>query len=294
MKKQNESMTRNYHISSSTFESSLQIETLRGLSSCFKAIGREFVVIGAASRDILRLYLEAGAPARKTKDLDIAIAVETWSDFFVISDALQARGFRKDPDIKQRFYYTGCKDAEYEVDVVPFGGVEKPDENIYWPPEESPRMSVKGFSSVLKDSMTVNVDGEFEFKIPSVPAFFVTKFDAWIDRHLLNNKDAKDMSYILGNYYIHEITEGHHLEVCDILGDDFNPYVAGAYMLAKEIARLLDKGEVESYYNDIRAELDLGERSRLLVDCVQGDTNFDMVKRAWEIMTEVFKETCGI
>ena len=287
-------MTRNYHISSSAFESSLQVETLRSLSSCFKAIEREFVVIGAASRDILRLYLEAGAPARKTKDLDIAIAVETWSDFFVISEALQARGFRKDPNIKQRFYYTGCKEAEYEVDVVPFGGVEKPDENIYWPPEESPRMSVKGFSSVLKDCMTVNVNGEFEFRIPSVPAFFVTKFDAWMDRHLLNNKDAKDMSYILGNYYYHEITEGHHVEVCDILGDDFDPYVAGAYMLAKDIAELLDRDEVESYYKDIRAELDLGERSRLLVDCVQGDADFDMVKSAWEIMAEVFKGNCGI
>ncbi len=287
-------MTRNYPISSSAFESTLQVETLRGLSSCFKAIGREFVVIGAASRDILRLYLEASVPARKTKDLDIAIAVETWSDFFVISEALQMRGFRKDPVIKQRFYYTGCKEAEYEVDVVPFGGVEKSDENIYWPPEESPRMSVKGFSSVLKDCMTVDVDGEFEFRIPSVPAFFVTKFDAWMDRHLLNNKDARDMSYILDNYYIHEITEGHHLEVCDILGDSLDPYVAGAYMLAKDIAELLDRNEVESCYRDIRAELDLGERSRLLVDCVLDNADFDTVKKAWEIIAEVFREACGI
>ncbi len=65
----------------------------------------------------------------------------------MLHSALQARGFRKDPNIKQRFYYTGCKEAEYEVDVVPFGGVEKPDENIYWPPEESPRMSMESSSS---------------------------------------------------------------------------------------------------------------------------------------------------
>lgn len=65
-------------------------------------------------------------------------------------------------------------------------------------------------------------------------------------------------------------------------------------MLAKDIAELLDRDEVESYYKDIRAELDLGERSRLLVDCVQGDADFNIVKSAWEIMAEVFKGNCGI
>lgn len=82
--------------------------------------------------------------------------------------------------------------------------------------------------------MDVIVDNEFSFKIPSAPAFFVLKFDAWLDRHLLNDKDVKDMSFILANYYLHEITSPAHLEVLDVLPEPFEPFVAGAYMIAKD------------------------------------------------------------
>lgn len=72
-------------------------------------------------------------------------------------------------------------------------------------------MSVRGFASVLKDCVDVVVDGSFSFKIPSAPAFFVLKFDAWLDRHNLNDKDAQDMSFILSNYYLHDVMQQHGL-----------------------------------------------------------------------------------
>lgn len=65
----------NYPISSDTFANPLLVALLRELASCFNDAEKEFFVIGAAARDILRLYLEAEPSPRHTRDLDIAIAV---------------------------------------------------------------------------------------------------------------------------------------------------------------------------------------------------------------------------
>ena len=278
-----------YPISSNTIATPLLVDLLSVLSSCFNKAGNDFFVIGAASRDILRLYLEAEPSPRRTRDLDIAIAVDSWDDFYEISEMLIQNGFRKDGHMKQRFYFGAEKGADYELDVVPFGGVTAPGEKIYWPPEESPMMSVKGFASVLKDCVDVVVDNAFSFKIPSAPAFFVLKFDAWLDRHLLNDKDAKDMSFILANYYLHEITSPAHLEVLDVLPDPFEPFVAGAYMIAKDIIPLLGKDVLHSYVSDIEDELARGEQSQLLTQSMGPEYGYDIVRDAWTVIANVFK-----
>lgn len=278
-----------YPISSNTIANPLLVDLLSVLSSCFNKAGNDFFVIGAASRDILRLYLEAEPSPRRTRDLDIAIAVDSWDDFYEISEMLIQNGFRKDSHMKQRFYFGAEKGADYELDVVPFGGVTAPGEKIYWPPEESPMMSVKGFASVLKDCVDVVVDNAFSFKIPSAPAFFVLKFDAWLDRHLLNDKDAKDMSFILANYYLHEITSPAHLEVLDVLPDPFEPFVAGAYMIAKDIIPLLGKDVLHSYVSDIEDELARGEQSQLLTQSMGPEYGYDIVRDAWTLIANVFK-----
>ena len=278
-----------YPISSNTIANPLLVDLLSVLSSCFNKAGNDFFVIGAASRDILRLYLEAEPSPRRTRDLDIAIAVDSWDDFYEISEMLIQNGFRKDSHMKQRFYFGAEKGADYELDVVPFGGVTAPGEKIYWPPEESPMMSVKGFASVLKDCVDVVVDNAFSFKIPSAPAFFVLKFDAWLDRHLLNDKDAKDMSFILANYYLHEITSPAHLEVPDVLPDSFEPFVAGAYMIAKDIIPLLGKDVLHSYVSDIEDELARGEQSQLLTQSMGPEYGYDIVRDAWTMIANVFK-----
>ena len=278
-----------YPISSNTIANPLLVDLLSVLSSCFNKAGNDFFVIGAASRDILRLYLEAEPSPRRTRDLDIAIAIDSWDDFYEISEMLIQNGFRKDSHMKQRFYFGAEKGADYELDVVPFGGVTAPGEKIYWPPEESPMMSVKGFASVLKDCVDVVVDNAFSFKIPSAPAFFVLKFDAWLDRHLLNDKDAKDMSFILANYYLHEITSPAHLEVLDVLPDPFEPFVAGAYMIAKDIIPLLGQDVLHSYVSDIEDELARGEQSQLLTQSMGPEYGYDIVRDAWTMIANVFK-----
>ena len=174
---------KDLHIQSNQFELPQQFETLNKLCQCFK--DQEFFVIGATARDMLSIALDIDLSTRTTRDLDISIAVESWDSFMKIQELLISSGFEKDNVRKQRFYY-----KDFELDVVPFGKLSEDGAKIYWPPEASPEMTVRGFESVLKECVNVKVDdAAIEFKIPTTAGLFVTKLDAWIDRGLEKDND---------------------------------------------------------------------------------------------------------
>ena len=166
---------KDLHIRSSQFELPQQYDTLKALCRCLrKGINREFFVIGATARDLLSVAMKVNTSKRTTKDLDICIAVESWDCFMEIQQKLMEVGFDKDPVRKQRFYY-----GDFELDVVPFGGLSDDGEKIYWPPEASPEMTVRGFESVLRECVKVVVDdGGIDFLIPTIAGLFITKLDA--------------------------------------------------------------------------------------------------------------------
>ncbi len=140
---------------------------------------------------------------------------------------------------------------DYEVDIVPYGAVAKADDNIYWPPEETIAMSVKGFDEVLKEAVTVCVNNEFEIRIASLHGLFLLKLNAWLDRNIGTNKDAEDMWYIVDNYYFANEERGVHPEVYEL--DDFDLTVGGAYWMAHDIADILGQDQL-LYYRDILAK----------------------------------------
>lgn len=188
-------------ITSEKIANPLLVELLRKLTDSFNRMGREFYVIGATARDIIIRQLIGTTSGRKTKDLDIAIAIPDWSVFDEIKKRLVTDGFQKSQHMHQRFYY-----GEYELDIVPYG-VAKEDDNIYWPPEEEIAMSVKGFDEVLSKSIAVNIDDEFDIKIASLHGLFLLKFNAWLDRNIETSKDAEDMSFVSVSamlVYIHQ------------------------------------------------------------------------------------------
>lgn len=193
-------------ITSDKIANPLLVETLRKLTDSFNHIGREFYVIGATARDIIIRQLDT-ASGRKTRDLDVAIAIPDWSVFEEIKERLISDGFTKSKHMHQRFYY-----REYELDIVPFG-VAKEDDNIYWPPEEDIAMSVKGFNEALSECITVNIDDEFDIKIASLHGLFILKLNAWLDRNIKTSKDAEDMSFILSNYFNANINSSFKIKI---------------------------------------------------------------------------------
>lgn len=274
----------NLKITSDNIANPLLVELLKTLTVCFNRMDREFYVIGATARDIIMLQLIGTTAARKTKDLDIAIAIPDWDAFEEVKSALLSYGFTKSKHMHQRFFY-----GEYELDVVPYG-VSKEDDYIYWPPEEEIAMSVKGFSEVLSEAITINIDDEFDIKIASLHGLFLLKFNAWLERNLRTDKDAEDMSFILSNYFIANVNRNIHEEVYN--WEKFDEYVVGAYWLAHDLLHLLTKEQITYYKRCIEKELDKDDESRLFNQIIEHShgLTFETVKESWQTIANVFQK----
>jgi len=133
------------NISSENLNNPLLKELLKKLTGYFQSIGSDFYVIGATARDIILSVIHNQTSARRTADLDIAIAIKDWDKFEQISKGLcEIDGFQKSSKQKHLFLYKHI----FKLDIIPFGEVAKADNNIYWPPKEEIAMSVVGFIEV--------------------------------------------------------------------------------------------------------------------------------------------------
>ena len=274
-------------ISSEKIGNPLLIELLRKLTDSFGRMDREFYVIGATARDIIVQQLLDTASTRRTKDLDIAIAIPDWDAFEQIKERLVADGFKKSNDMYQRFYY-----GAYEVDIVPYGVVAKEDDNIYWPPEEVVAMSVKGFDEVLSEAITVSIDDKFKVKIASLHGLFLLKLNAWLDRNAKTSKDAEDMSFILSNYFMANLDREIHQEVYD--WENFDEYIVGGYWLAHDLVTLLNVNQLNYYKEVIEGELAKQAESRLINQMIENSYSlkYETVRATWQIISDVFSKTC--
>lgn len=274
----------NLKITSEKIANPLLVELLKKLTDSFNRMGREFYVIGATARDIIIRQLIGTTSGRRTKDLDIAIAIPDWSVFDEIKEVLVTDGFKKSTDMRQRFYY-----GEYELDIVPYG-VAKEDDNIYWPPEEEIAMSVKGFDEVLSEAITVNIDGEFDIRIASLHGLFLLKFNAWLDRNIETSKDAEDMSFILSHYFMANLDRNVYTEVYD--WENFDEYIVGGYWLARDLLLLLTKEQIVYYKDCIEKELEKDDESRLFNQIIENcyGLTYETVKEAWQTIADVFQK----
>lgn len=272
-------------ISSEKIGNPLLVELLRKLTDSFSKMDKEFYVIGATARDIVMQQLLDTESKRRTRDLDIAIAIPDWDAFEQVKQSLIVDGFEKSRDMQQRFYY-----GEYELDIVPYGVVAKDDDNIYWPPDEVVAMSVKGFDEVLSEAITVSIDDDFKIKIASLHGLFLLKFNAWLDRNAKTSKDAEDMSFIFSNYFLANLEREIHQEVYD--WENFDDYIVGGYWLAYDIVALLNKEQLCYYKNVIEGELAKEEESRLLNHMLENSygLKYETVRDTWQAIADVFQK----
>lgn len=272
-------------ISSEKIGNPLLVELLRKLTDSFSKMDKEFYVIGATARDIVMQQLLDTESKRRTRDLDIAIAIPDWDTFEQVKQSLIVDGFEKSRDMQQRLYY-----GEYELDIVPYGVVAKDDDNIYWPPDEVVAMSVKGFDEVLSEAITVSIDDDFKIKIASLHGLFLLKFNAWLDRNAKTSKDAEDMSFIFSNYFLANLERKIHQEVYD--WENFDDYIVGGYWLAYDIVALLNKEQLCYYKNVIEGELAKEEESRLLNHMLENSygLKYETVRDTWQAIADVFQK----
>ena len=269
------------NISSEGFNNPLLKELLKKLTDYFQSIGSDFYVIGATARDIILSGIHNQTSARRTADLDIAIAIKDWDKFEQISKELcDIDGFNKSNKQKQLFWYK----KDFRLDIVPFGEVAKVDNNIYWPPEEEFAMSVVGLTEVANNTLDVNIDNEFTIKVASLPGIFILKLAAFNDRKNKTNKDADDLAFIIENYLDINIERAaaEHYDIYEV--ENFNTFTAGATLLGRDIKSILGENAetIQTFIQILEDELKLDEASLLMNQIIETHRNiqFDAIVEA--------------
>ena len=245
-------------------QNDLLYDALCALSKVMNDLQLEVFIVGALARDIAMEILKMPPSPRRTADLDVAITLKDWSQFELLKEHLLKNHFIKG-EPKQRFYYQGEDgNNDYEIDIVPFGELEA-DEKVAWPPEGNPEMSVKCFKDVMNIADTVVIDDAITIKMAPLSGQFLIKFDTWLDRHLLTDKDASDMLYIMDSFYLAYVTFKQPVpDDVEEDSEDFDLLKGGAKWIACEMREFLSKEHLQFYIDQLQEQIDLDENSPLL------------------------------
>ena len=83
-------------ITKKELENDLLFDTLQALHNCVTKLGLDLYVVGATARDLMMKMLDEAPSKRKTRDLDVAIALSDWSQFDNLSKELLENHFQKE------------------------------------------------------------------------------------------------------------------------------------------------------------------------------------------------------
>jgi predicted nucleotidyltransferase len=190
--------------------------------------GVEVMVVGATARDILIRHVVGSVPERATADIDVAVAVSSWSQLRQLTAP-----FTRRIGSEHKFEMRGT-----EVDVIPFGEIEDRARTITWPDDHE--MNVFGFREAMAAAVRVTLPFGLDVAVASLPAQSLLKLFAWLDRHYDDSRDAIDLKTIMCAYH-----EGPHLEelytshASLIESHDFDPKLAGAHRIGREARALI-------------------------------------------------------
>lgn len=223
---------------------SLVLAAIQSVAAAAAAEHVPFMIIGATARDILLEHVLGRPPTRATRDVDFAIAVQTWDAFNRVHQHLLNEGFKADGPHKLRGTLKGMGAAsqQLEIDLLPFGGVEASGEpTVKWPPDAAIFFNVAGYADAMATALSVEVEPGLTVKVASLPAFAAMKLLAWHDRRLQNDgKDGGDFVALLRQYgeagNRDRIYEGEGRSYLDSV--NYQPELVAAWLLGRDTRRV--------------------------------------------------------
>ncbi len=197
----------------------------------------DLLLVGALARDLLLHYGHGIAIARATEDVDLAVAVENWSQFESFRRALAGDGrFALDRGMAHRLRHQ----VHGWIDLLPFGPLERSDGTIAWPLGDAV-MDVLGYSEAHAAAQRVLLPEQQAVRVASLPMLAVLKVLAWKDRHaLVPRKDAADLMLILRRYLDAGNAVRLHSEVPQLLTETFDYEVTGAWLAGRDARAQLE------------------------------------------------------
>jgi len=223
-----------------------------------------FFLAGATAREILLRHVFGRGPGRRTFDVDFGIAVPDWDRFRTLKSALlEEPDFTPDPKRAQRLIYTS--EPAVMIDLIPFGGVERADRTITWPPEEEIVMTVTGFSDAVHSAVLVRLAEALVVRVVTLQLLLVLKLFAWVDRKY-EKRDAEDI-YALLRHYGEAGNEdrlyGENLDILESEGFDFE--LAGARLIGLDAARAVSSDTSERTQQILTSDEQMAELTNQII-----------------------------
>lgn len=213
-----------------------QLQPLLGsLSAACRELGIDFYVLGALARDLHLQQIHDIDVPRRTRDVDVAVAIDEWDSYEDLREKLiEEHGFTDEQE-KQKVR----SPEEVELDLIPFGGVEEAHGRIRFPPDDWPELTGLGLEQARRNTVSMKVGNGPTFQVVSLPALGLLKIIAWNENPQQRAQDAQDFCFVMQHYFdIHlDAIVENHADLFD--QEDFRKSVASARAYGREIASLL-------------------------------------------------------
>lgn len=242
------------------------LDAIGAVASEASKLGIPILLMGAAARDFL-LLVAAGVPiARATKDVDLAVLVDSWPMYERLASALASSGgFKRDLNVDHRF----AAGSRILIDLIPFGNIGGTEHAIFWPPDRARRMSTLGFDEVLRHSVKVVLrkDPDVVVRVASLAGLALLKVISWEERYPERDRDAADF-FLIVNYYMGAgnldrlSSDAKDLAV----GSSLHLQLLGARLLGRDMARIANPDTADLVGSVQQAEASAGGHLRLLGD----------------------------
>jgi predicted nucleotidyltransferase len=237
-----------------------------------------FFLIGATARDMLLAGHDIPT-YRATLDIDVGAKVPNWEKFNKLKKGLVETGIFTLAKEEQRLKYKG----NIEIDIIPFGAISSKNQHIIWPSQETV-MHVLGFEETYKHAQFVRLRSKpaLDVKLVTLPGLAVMKIFSWRDKYPERKKDATDLFLIIRHYTDAGNFERIPAEMPDLLeSDDFDYVRAGARLLGRDIANILNPATKKEVLDIIERETAEQDRYRLIEDMLRSDigriSDFDSI-----------------
>jgi predicted nucleotidyltransferase len=163
---------------------------LTDFKSIIDSLEVPMLLIGAQAR-MLIFDSQYQVQGRATKDWDVAVKLDNWERYNLLISTMttgQNPLFKKTRVIHKFIHI----ETELEVDVIPFGDISKPNQEINWP--DGNQMNILGLEEAFVNTEIITIE-KLEIRVADIDAFIVLKLLAWNDRR--EKKDLKDIITVL-------------------------------------------------------------------------------------------------
>jgi predicted nucleotidyltransferase len=225
----------------------VSVDLLLAVDSVAVGLGVSYCIVGAFARDVVLGLCSGIDTGEATRDIDFGLMMNDWAQFDELRARLMAnKEFVEHRSIPHRLTFRGVR----QLDIMPFGGIERRPGEIAWPPEFTTVMSTVGLKQAHARALRITVAEGRAVPFASPSALTLLKLIAWSERgSAVNRKDARDLSLLLTTYLRagnQERLYGEHATLLD--EPDFDLDAAGARILGRDLASIAGR--------DIRVRLE--------------------------------------